>query len=1291
MTDVSLSTLSKVSITDADAMVGVSGGGFIQIDTASVTDQVQSATNAASSATEAAEHIDGLVSSGAVLNAESDLTNSPVTLNGVETKIGSALEEAVKNGAWNPRGAWSANTKYAVGDYVTYQGSGYVVVTAFTSGTTFDATNFTLAVEAGDNGLSVGEIAVSQGAIVAGQPSTVTATPSLSDGTALTPFTFQVPPGAKGSGGTGGSAATLSPGDFFQPTATYSSLDLTTQNAAISVPASAALEGNPGNHIIINPDVRFQEFYGCGGALTESAAIRMLSLSDAQLDALLDEMFVTGKLNVVRIGMGSTDFCKYPWYTYADNGGVADWSLTTFDLGRDRMYVIPVLQKIVAKNPDVIIQAAPWSPPAWMKTNGSLIMGAINGTSQVYNTLAQYFVLHYQAYAALGIYINLYEIQNEPQSYRAPYPCCQWTGAQIAAFIPVLGAAFDKAGIKAGIFSGGGDNWGNSALASTALTNTTSAPYVVGTSWHGYGAGNVPANSLPVTRQVPGKLVWMSEYMITRTQSAWGKAQEMCGNIIVGCLRAGFNGMSMWNLALDETGGPYLPYSDRGWGSTGQGIVTIPSDGSGNVVKNVDYLTMSALMSLWEPGCRVCDCNTFGNTGYTATGTVQIVGLVNPSGNVGIFSWNSTTADMLATVTDARTGTSFPVTLKANGWTTLQWGPADIVAQGGTLTAPGPVTSLAGTSGDGNADLTWVNPASTGSTALGVISIQRGADADSLSEIARIPGTATSFSDTTALSSTTYVYGAQTIGGGGPSAATVPTVSVPVTGGAPWAPTLSVSATGVVTATPAAGGSTPATFNVYRGTAVYAWAKIGSFSANGASAVTWTDSTAAVGTTCFYMITAVGSNGKESADSGWQKVLISADTTPFTTYSATLSSSSVVSGNPVTLTITPGSGAALSSDAVITPTSTVAGTFSPATMTIPAGSTAAVSCTFTPSAAGTASISTTNNASLSAPAAISLTVTGSATAPGAPGLTIVAGDGQITANVTAPTSDGGSPITGYPIVVNDAASPVTTLSAPGSYVITGLTNGTAVSVKAGATNSVGTTYSADQSATPVAPPAGGHALNITTTGYSTAPLTINNSGGVLQADAHASITALGTAGSLTLLVGDYLPSSTAPGYSSYGFYLDNTGNLVAKYSTGSAKADFVQVSASALPTSVSGVTLANLHARAVINTSAAAATDTSGNSNAAQTITFWVSPDGSTWTQLGEPQAATTALFTARGSVAHNFCGIGDATGTILDAQVYSGTTKKLDPDYTTAETGAATITDSLGNVWTTTAPATIS
>lgn len=187
-------------------------------------------------------------------------------------------------------------------------------------------------------------------------------------------------------------------------------------------------------------------------------------------------------------------------------------------------------------------------------------------------------------------------------------------------------------------------------------------------------------------------------------------------------------------------------------------------------------------------------------------------------------------------------------------------------------------------------------------------------------------------------------------------------------------------------------------------------------------------------------------------------------------------SSSLAVNTAATYTVTPN--ATPSSSVTVTPQCTLAGTFSPATVVLAAGSASGATFTFTPSAVGSGSLSTTNSGNLTNPSALSLTVISQATVPSAPSFTLAAGSGQVTVTVVAPTSTGGAAITVYPIFVGTSAggessSPVTTLATPGSYTITGLTNGTPVYVTVGATNSVGTTQAAEQTVTPVAPVTGG--------------------------------------------------------------------------------------------------------------------------------------------------------------------------------------------------------------------------
>ena len=94
-----------------------------------------------------------------------------------------------------------------------------------------------------------------------------------------------------------------------------------------------------------------------------------------------------------------------------------------------------------------------------------------------------------------------------------------------------------------------------------------------------------------------------------------------------------------------------------------------------------------------------------------------------------------------------------------------------------------------------------------------------------------------------------------------------------------------------------------------------------------------------------------------------------------------------------------------------------------------------------------------------------------ATAPGAPlNLAATAGNGQVALTWAAPTSDGGSSITGYTATASPGGATCSTTGALGCTV-SGLTNGTAYSFTVKATNSVGTgPASAAASATPATVP-----------------------------------------------------------------------------------------------------------------------------------------------------------------------------------------------------------------------------
>ncbi|MCH4091734.1 hypothetical protein [Acetobacter sp.] len=136
--------------------------------------------------------------------------------------------------------------------------------------------------------------------------------------------------------------------------------------------------------------------------------------------------------------------------------------------------------------------------------------------------------------------------------------------------------------------------------------------------------------------------------------------------------------------------------------------------------------------------------------------------------------------------------------------------------------------------------------------------------------------------------------------------------------------------------------------------------------------LTFTPTASGVGTL------STSSNGALT-DPGDLFITVSSTQTPFTKYSLSGPQALTV-GSAATYTVTPGSGTANTAGITIVPSCTLAGTFFPQTNTIPAGSTAPLTFTFTPSVAGTGSFTVTNSAALSNPPAFTVTAMAFSTA-----------------------------------------------------------------------------------------------------------------------------------------------------------------------------------------------------------------------------------------------------------------------------------------------------------------------
>jgi glucuronoarabinoxylan endo-1,4-beta-xylanase len=88
-------------------------------------------------------------------------------------------------------------------------------------------------------------------------------------------------------------------------------------------------------------------------------------------------------------------------------------------------------------NPNAIVIATPWTPPATMKSNGSTVGGTLNVSS--YGAYAGYLESFVSYFASNGNPLYAISMQNEPDA-NVTYESCSWTGATMDNWVASLTA-----------------------------------------------------------------------------------------------------------------------------------------------------------------------------------------------------------------------------------------------------------------------------------------------------------------------------------------------------------------------------------------------------------------------------------------------------------------------------------------------------------------------------------------------------------------------------------------------------------------------------------------------------------------------------------------------------------------------------------------------------------------------------------------------------------------------------------------------------------------------------------
>lgn len=410
-------------------------------------------------------------------------------------------------------------------------------------------------------------------------------------------------------------------------------------------------------HVVnIYPSFQRQTIEGFGGAFTEAATYTFSKLPEKEQEEILEAYFGESGLryNMGRCHIHSCDFALGN-YTYVEEN---DETLETFSIAHDRDNMLPMIKRAMEKaQGDMVFLSSPWSPPAYMKTNGEMNHGG--KLKEEYRALwAEYVAKYVQAYRSEGIPVNYITVQNEPEAVQT-WDSCVYTAKEEGDFVrDHLAPALQKAGLSdVGIFIWDHNKEAAFDRADATLSDPQTKTLVTGVGVHWYTGDHFDALRL-IREKYPDKRLFFTEGCVEYSRFAdSGEVQkaEMYAHDMIGNLKAGVEAELDWNLLLDEKGGP---------NHVGNFCAApIMCDTQTNTVeKRLSYYYIGHLSRHIKRGAKL-----IATTSYTDK--VETAAFLNPDGERIVVLLNKTGEEVEATLRENGQGTA--MTLPAHTITTV--------------------------------------------------------------------------------------------------------------------------------------------------------------------------------------------------------------------------------------------------------------------------------------------------------------------------------------------------------------------------------------------------------------------------------------------------------------------------------------------------------------------------------------------------------------------------------------------------------------------------------------------
>ncbi len=315
--------------------------------------------------------------------------------------------------------------------------------------------------------------------------------------------------------------------------------------------------GEENQVVNLYPEMTFETLEGFGGAITDSAAYVYSLMNESRKKELLEACFSPSRMNygLVRIHM---DSCDFSLDLYEADSDPADRALERFSMERTEKYILPMLEDAQrAAGRPLELMLSPWSPPAFMKTNGNRVQGG-KLKPEYRAAWAEYMCRYIQEFRKRGYVVRRISLQNEPMAVQT-WDSCIFTAQEQKEFLrDYMAPAMKERGLEdVEVFI-----WDHNKERVYEwlrdIVDGETDPLVAGAAFHWYSGDHFEALEL-ARRRFPDKKLILSESCIEFSKFGGEDGRKSALRLsheIIGDLNHGMTAFYDWNLLLDEEGGP---------------------------------------------------------------------------------------------------------------------------------------------------------------------------------------------------------------------------------------------------------------------------------------------------------------------------------------------------------------------------------------------------------------------------------------------------------------------------------------------------------------------------------------------------------------------------------------------------------------------------------------------------------------------------------------------------------------------------------------------------------------